>query len=292
MKFKLYDNIKTFHKDIFEVLMGNEAQNLLILGNLITGFEGKETFGWRDTANWIMATVADGCQISLVALMTPPFGITLYAINNKINHDAVKILVEGLIANNIPVPGVVTEKSLAEAFTTAYCSAKSLTHHITMSQRIYELTTVNPNIPKIGRFRPAKEQDLSFLPYWIVDFHSNAGSTTQISDDIEQYKHHIDSGRLHMLEDISGTVVSMTKITREMVSAAGVALVYTPPYFRGHGYASSVVAQISQLWLDKGFTRCVLYTDLANPTSNSIYQKIGYVPICDSLEITFEEIGG
>jgi len=48
------------------------------------------------------------------------------------------------------------------------------------------------------------------------------------------------------------------------------------------------VAQISQMALDKGFDKCVLYTDLLNPTSNSIYQKIGYTPICDSLMLNFE----
>ncbi|MNP50491.1 FR47-like protein [compost metagenome] len=73
-----------------------------------------------------------------------------------------------------------------------------------------------------------------------------------------------------------------------MQTAIGVAFVYTPPYERRKGYATSIVAQLSQLALDKGFTRCVLYTDLANPTSNSIYQKIGYTPVCDSLQLRFE----
>jgi len=67
-----------------------------------------------------------------------------------------------------------------------------------------------------------------------------------------------------------------------------VAFVYTPPYYREKGYATSCVAQISQIALEKGFTKCVLYTDLANPISNSIYQKIGYVPVCDSLMLKFE----
>lgn len=58
---------------------------------------------------------------------------------------------------------------------------------------------------------------------------------------------------------------------------------------RNKGYASSCVAQVSQIALNKGFTKCVLYTDLLNPTSNSIYQKIGYTAICDSLMLKFNE---
>ena len=80
----------------------------------------------------------------------------------------------------------------------------------------------------------------------------------------------------------------MAGYTREMQTAIGVAFVYTPPYYRGKGYASSCVAQISQIALDKGFTKCVLYTDLLNPISNSIYKKIGYRPVCDSLMLEFK----
>lgn len=80
----------------------------------------------------------------------------------------------------------------------------------------------------------------------------------------------------------------MAGYTREMQTAIGVAFVYTPPYYRGKGYASSCVAQISQLALDRGYTKCVLYTDLLNPTSNSIYKKIGFTAVCDSLMLKFE----
>ena len=81
--------------------------------------------------------------------------------------------------------------------------------------------------------------------------------------------------------------MSMAKMSREMVTVCAVSFVYTPPYFRGHGHATSCVAGVSRAILARGYKRCVLYTDLSNPTSNSIYQKIGYAPICDSMEIKF-----
>ena len=64
--------------------------------------------------------------------------------------------------------------------------------------------------------------------------------------------------------------------------------VYTPPEERGHGYASAVVAAASQAQLDEGRTFCFLFTDLANPTSNRIYQAIGYEPIGDFDEYHFD----
>ena len=63
---------------------------------------------------------------------------------------------------------------------------------------------------------------------------------------------------------------------------------YCPAQFRNRGYATALVAAVTQLQLDRGKRFCALYTDLANPVSNSIYQKIGYSPLCDSQLWRFE----
>ena len=68
--------------------------------------------------------------------------------------------------------------------------------------------------------------------------------------------------------------------------------VYTPPEHRGHGYGSAVTAAASQVALDRGKRFCFLYTDLANPTSNAIYMRIGYRPVCDSREVAFVDPAG
>jgi predicted GNAT family acetyltransferase len=66
-----------------------------------------------------------------------------------------------------------------------------------------------------------------------------------------------------------------------------VGYVYTPPERRRRGYASALVAQVSQRMLSDGFRFCVLYTDLSNPTSNAIYARLGYEPIADVVDVTF-----
>jgi predicted GNAT family acetyltransferase len=288
MKFRLYTDVHEFYNDTFEVLMHHEAQNMILLGNIIIGHEGKDKTGWRDPVNWLMATVSDACGIHLTALMTPPYNITLYATGNIINPEAVNCLTDGLKGHNIP--GVMTEKNLAEYFAKEYTARTGLTYKTTMDQRIYELTAVNPDIKRIGTVRLLDEKDMCFFPYWYEAFNAaNVYGSTEmaIPQDGELYRHRILSKNVYILED-NGIPVSMAEFTREMQTAVGVALVYTPPYYRGRGYASSCVAQISQIALDKGYTRCVLYTDLLNPTSNSIYQKIGYTAICDSLMLKFE----
>lgn len=291
MEFKTYTDVHEFYRDTYEVLMRHEAQNMIPLGNIIIGHEGKDKTDWRDPANWLMITISDAEGIRLTALMTPPHNITLYATDNILNPEAVDCLIDGL--DGLEIPGVTTEKSLAEYFAKTYTLRRGLTYRTVMDQRIYELTAVNPDIRKTGTVRLLDEKDMHFFPYWVEAFSAAAkyGQTQMhIPQDTEPYLYRIESKKLYVLENDEGIPVSMAGYTREMENAIGVAFVYTPPYECRKGYATSVVAQISQLALDTGFTKCVLYTDLANPTSNSIYQKIGYTPVCDSLQLSFEPV--
>lgn len=288
MQFKLYTDVHEFYNDTYDVLMRHEAQNIIPLGNIIIGHEGKDKTDWRDPANWLMATVSDANGIQLTALMTPPHNITLYATDNVINHKAINCLIDGI--KDYDIPGVITEKNLAEYFAKEYTARKGLTYKITMNQRIYELKAVNPDIKQFGTLRLLEEKDMYFFPYWLEAF--NAASTygkteMSIPQDEKLYRYRLSTKKIYVLE-VNGIPVSMAGYTRELQTAIGVSFVYTPPYYRGKGYASSCVAQLSQMALDKGFTKCVLYTDLLNPTSNSIYQKIGYTPVCDSLMLKFE----
>jgi hypothetical protein len=299
MKFELYKDIKAFYRDTYDILMRHEAQNLIPMGNIIIGNEGKDKTDWRDPANWLMATVSSETGVELTALMTPPHNLTLYATDNIINDEALVCLINRIGETGFSVPGVMTEKSLAERFAKAY-AARSIPGSvlpagsavkgfaIQKELRLYELTKVNPEIPTLGKIRLAEEMDMAFLPYWLEGFNFDCfGKPASPRPDPGLYRYYIDEKKLYVLE-YEGTPVSMARINREMQTLCGVAQVYTPPYFRGKGYASSCVAGVSRVILERGFTKCALYTDLANPTSNSIYQKIGYKPVCDSLEIKFD----
>jgi predicted GNAT family acetyltransferase len=291
-RFKLYGEIKSFYKDSYDILMRHEAQNLIPLGNVIVGNEGKDKTAWRDPANWFMATVSDEAGIRLTALMTPPWNLTLYATDNVIDDDALACLIKGIrekekTDSGFQIPGVMTEKTLAERFAKDWSETRGVKYHIYTNMRIHELSEVNPKIPITGILRLAEEKDMAFIPYWIEGFNADCfGHSPSPKPDPERYRYLINKKKLYILED-NGTPVTMAQKNRELQNVCGVSGVYTPPYFRGKGYATSCVASLSRLILEQGFTKCVLYTDLANPISNSIYRKIGYKPICDSLEIKF-----
>ena len=105
----------------------------------------------------------------------------------------------------------------------------------------------------------------------------------------QQVEHLIDSGLLYVWESESGGIVSMAaKVYGDTPNGQRISLVYTAPKSRGKGYASSVVAFLSQNILESNKKFCFLFTDLKNPTSNKIYQLIGYKSICDFNQYHFD----
>ncbi|MCL2387415.1 MAG: GNAT family N-acetyltransferase [Defluviitaleaceae bacterium] len=290
MMFKLFTDVHDFYRESFDLLMRHEAQNSLVLGNLIIGHEGTDKSEWRDPAKWLMATVENENGVQLVALRTPPHHLTMYAKDNRIDDEVLECLVKGLAGHEIT--GVTTEKELASRFAKAYCDVNGLAYETEFNQRVYELSRVNP-VPRVGTLRRVEKRDMSFLPFWVEGFHFHVGvdksaEMMKVPQDWDVYHNRILHRKLYILE-VEGIPVSMAGIPRATPTICAVGPVYTPPYFRGKGYATSCVAKLSQLLLDQGFAKCALYTDLANPTSNSIYQKIGYTAICDSIMLNFVE---
>ncbi len=146
--------------------------------------------------------------------------------------------------------------------------------------RAFELHRVRPPAAVEGRFVEAGERELPLLADWVV----------AMGDDIDEpigreealtVARRVVAGRDVAVWEVDGTPVSMAGITRRTPWSSCVALVYTPPERRRRGYASALVAALSQRELDSGKEWCSLFTDLANPTSNHIYAELGYEPRCD-----------
>jgi predicted GNAT family acetyltransferase len=286
MRFNLYRDIKSFYRDSYDVMMRHEAQNLIPLGNIIMGNLGEDKTDWRDPANWFMGTVSSPQGIVLTAVMTPPHKLTLYCTDNQINSAALACLLDELLATGFPFPGVMTEKTLAQLFAKMYAAKTGNSYETETDLRLYELEKVNPSIPR-ATVRLAEERDLAFLPYWNAGFYSDGFHTPFLVPTNAENTRNVINRKNRYIMEVDGIPVTCAGITREMENICTIAAVYTPPYFRGNGYATQCVAAVSQIGLDKGFKKCVLYTDLANPTSNSIYMKSGYTPICDFLALNW-----
>lgn len=130
-----------------------------------------------------------------------------------------------------------------------------------------------PPRPAHGRLRPAAEPDRALLVEWMEAFYLEAGIVAA-GQGATMVEAGLARGGLHIWEDDGPA--SFVGVNPAVGGIARVGPVYTPPARRGRGYASSAVAAVSRRALDCGASRCMLLTDLANPTSNRIYASLGY----------------
>jgi predicted GNAT family acetyltransferase len=144
-----------------------------------------------------------------------------------------------------------------------------------------------------GRLRRATGADRELLTEWFVAFAAEAlGENVNpqaAGRSVDAYLGTEGMG-LYLWED--GRPVSIAGRSRPTPNGVTVNYVYTPPEHRNKGYASACVAALSQLLLEEGYRYCFLFTDLANPTSNKIYEAIGYEPVCDMDEYEFGQLAG
>ena len=284
MKFNLYNDINKYTDDVIDILIQNEIQNNLLISNCLRGKEGE------DASKWFIATVngRDGVP-KLIALMTPPHNVVLYELDNNPNDKAIDLLVHEAVARGVRIPGVLAEKSLACRFADRYTSAGGSIKEDGKKMRIYRLDKVNEISFSSGRLRPAHQNDMYFLPYWNIAFSLDCGiEKLEVLNSVKKVNRLLNDNTLYVWEDCFP--VSQAAMGRKTLNGAVVNAVYTPPHYRGKGYATSCVASLSQHLLDSGFKFCSLFTDLANPVSNSIYMKMGYKPVCDYDEYKFVEV--
>jgi len=206
--------------------------------------------------------------------------------------EAIEAAVARLSALPVEPPGVVGPAREAERFASAWARARGGEWFLAVDQRIYQLTAVQPPPPTPGAMRPLLPADLELAVAWAMAFDTEAlppeeGRT--LGQARPAVARRIGAGDLFGWE-VGGRLVSMAGLARPTDRTISVNSVYTPPADRRHGYATALVAAISAAGLARGKQACVLYTDLANPTSNAIYQRIGYQPVSDSRYYGFRAI--
>ena len=129
--------------------------------------------------------------------------------------------------------------------------------------------------------RLAEPREDELVAEWLYEFHLEAlpNEPSSLADHREAAKIRLADQDLYLWDD--GQPVALAGRQRPTPHGVCIGPVYTPLHFRRKGYATALTAALSQLLLDSGKRFTALFTDLSNPVSNSIYQKIGYQPVCD-----------
>lgn len=161
--------------------------------------------------------------------------------------------------------------------------------------RLWEATHVEVPPAPPGRLRLATEADAELVLDWFNRFHAEADEQAGREPDPDSGEHvTIDAvlGRIRegiewLWELPDGEVVHMTGRTLASYGVSRIGPVFTPRAHRGSGIASHVVGELTRAGLAEGSRMC-LFTDQANPTSNKIYEALGYRPVTDMAEHLIE----
>ena len=258
-------------------LLRSEAEHSLVLG--VAGALAEAPAPPPSPAP-LLATVEDEGGVVGAALRTPPHKLVL----TRMPAGALPAVADAVDPFG-PLPAVLGPPDLAGAFGREWAGRHGVTARPGMRQRVFALTTlVSPARPAEGTARPARPDDLGTVARWLGAFQDEAG--TGRSDARAQAERLLRAGDV-LLWDHGGPVAMAAAVARSPTGAR-VGAVYTPPGLRGRGYAAAVVAALTRRLLADGRRFCSLYTDLANPTSNAVYERLGYVPVADALDVEFE----
>jgi uncharacterized protein len=271
---------KAFLDVIEKGLLRREAEYNLFLGLLTKVIKGEE-----NVEDYFFAYVEENGQPVVGLLKTPGKNLILASLQDQ-PLACFSYIVKELLRQNITLPGVIGEAQLATQFVTEWENETKGTAKVEMKQFIYQLDEVNDIPISQGNMRLATEGEIDLITEWIMDFTTVTPDILTVEQARKLAQDSIRAQSLYVWE-VDSKVVSMAKKNRPTKNGMVVTLVYTPKELRGNGYASSVVAHLSQVILDEGYKFCSLYTDALNPTSNHIYTEIGYRPIAESIMYSF-----
>ncbi|MBA2392620.1 MAG: GNAT family N-acetyltransferase [Ktedonobacteraceae bacterium] len=238
--------------------------------------------------SFYLATIEDEGRLLVAACMTPPHNIILASLEDE-SDAAFSLLIQDLQRANWPVPGVLGPARISERFAQMWEKLTGQSYRVGLFERLFDLDKVVPPVRAVGRLRVATADDLDLIKHWMFAFDQEAvhGEDQEVA--WQRAEESVRGRNMYIWETLDKRIVSMAQKNRPLVNGISIGPVYTPPEERGYGYASNCVAALSQLLLDQGWKYCSLFTNLANPTANSIYQKIGYRPVCDFTVYVFAE---
>lgn len=282
MKLNLFTQATDFEEKAKPFLLKNEDVYSLFFGVL----QGIKAGRYE---NPMMVTIEEEGEPIALFQMTPPHPLNIVIIDETKQDAILTLAVEEFLKRDIHIPAVVGLKSNVFAFAEKWNELNQCKAKIVMDQGLYRLDEVDltlENSPGIWRY--AAKEEAPLIEEWFHGFNQDAGLPKAENEEIKKKVAQFLEGQEVFFWENNGKVVSMMKKARPSDHGVTVSFVYTPPEERRKGYARTMVAACSQELL-KSYDFCVLYTDMLNPTSNKIYQEVGYQKIADSVHLEFVE---
>jgi GNAT superfamily N-acetyltransferase len=285
MAWQLTEDVETYLSAAGAILRARPAENTVMLtAAAAVRSRGPGAFG--DAAPLFGWQADPDGAVTAAFLHTPPFPVVLTAMTD--GHAAA--LAAELAARGHRPAGVNAAPEPATAFAAAWQDRTGQAARAGMRMRLYALgQLLPPDPPPPGQARTASVEDTALLLAWLDAFHDEAGPLGP-NEAERLVKDRIGFGGLVLWEH-HGRPVSLAGRDRAAAGQARIGPVYTPPELRGRGFGGAATVAITQAALDDDAEGVVLFTDLANPASNTLYQRLGYRPVSDWTVLRFGAAG-
>lgn len=248
-----------------------------VLNNLILSLLEARIARSEPGRYWLASRTGAVVGVAFQSPLTYPAQLT------PMESDAAVAMADAIADSGVSLPGVSGDAATAARFAGQWTEQRKSGAAPVAGLRIYELGELNEVGGVEGNLRRASSADRDLMIQWVREFHSEVHEP---SPDVERrVDTPLASGQLWIWEETKPK--SMAVSIKPVAQITRIAGVYTPPENRKHGYAAACVYGLSKLERDAGH-RCILYTDLGNPTSNSIYRRIGYRAVAEVLRYRFD----
>jgi GNAT superfamily N-acetyltransferase len=249
---------------------------------------------WPEGVPCWFAAFVDRVDVVATAMRTAPFG-EFPAYLMPMSDDAAVLLARTLLDRDEPVLGANGALPTVQVFCEEMADATGKRAVVGQHTRLFELGELKEPARVPGRLRPATVDEQPLVAGWYEAFMADAdeqagrapGVSPHEAPEADELRRRIEGGRIFLWEDAAGAPVHLTTASPPSYGVSRVGPVYTPREQRGRGYASQAVYQVSAFLRDRGERAC-LFTDQANPTSNKIYEALGYERLVDMANLRVE----
>ena len=278
MKLIKFDDASQYYRRIESYLLQNEAVNCLLLATSLNLCNKDDC-----ERSAYLALVEDEGAILATAIHIPPRKLFL---SKSSNLKAVKLIAKDLAVNYPSISGITAPQTEAETFVAVWQNLTQQSIELEVAMQIQQLETIKAIDSAAGQLRLATAAEIELLTKRIQAFAKEALGVNESEADSRRWViRHLEQDSFYVWQN-EDKAVSMAAFGGTTPNGIRIGSVYTPPEYRGNGYATSCVAAMSQLLLDR-HRYCFLFTDIANSISNNIYRKIGYVPKGDINDYKF-----
>lgn len=233
-----------------------------VLGSVATGVvQGRE----YERCLWWVVEDDEGRPVG-AALRTVPYKLLL----GPMPPEAADALADDVTALGEVPPGMVGPTPVA----TRVAERAGWSTSVATQERILVLDTLVPPVGVAGSVRTTTIDDLELGAAWTEQFAIDAG--TFLPDPRESFRGRLAANRFWVVDGEPVSFASHAPLVESGgVTVARVGPVYTPAEHRRRGYGAAVTAAVTAELLEVADV-VMLFTDAANPTSNGVYERLGY----------------